>query len=323
MLSACVTTVPPSIPLGPGVTTVPYAKTPRGLFYVEAMVDGQGPFPFVIDTGASSSALFEDFARAQGIFINEEDQIFVRGLLDVGERPSARLETFELGNITVEDMRVIVLAGGIRDFNVAGVIGLDLFGDGAILMNDRDRTFTIAPPGALNSDEVRGWDKVPLLRAPEGAPDFGLRFARFKRGPDIDFLTLVDTGSDFSSVNWVAADLIQPIRGLREQLRRQWEVQGAIGSFRPRALVTFETLTLGERDWRDVDVVVLELDSLDVIGAETGPFMIAGANLFADRSFIVDFENDLMLMTRDPRRQRGDVMILRNPADIRGVIGGP
>lgn len=119
------------------------------------------------------------------------------------------------------------------------------------------------------------------------AMDFDLQFAQVRLRNE-RVAALIDTGSQYSVMNWEAARLIPDLDSYWRKQRREWEYRGAVGSFGVSGLVEIEGLQIDKAQWEQVEVIVTDLNSLSAIGSEGQPLFIAGANLFAGRDFVFD-----------------------------------
>jgi hypothetical protein len=133
-----------------------------GRIYVQAKVDGAGPFRFVVDTGASG------MGRADASLVRQ------LGLPVAGEGESsdgvatAKVEmthfaALELGGLVRRDLKVIMRDYGSRlapEAKFAGIIGRDFFGDGLLVIDYPARLLTFGRgPGLLRGAAgVLGYD---------------------------------------------------------------------------------------------------------------------------------------------------------------------
>lgn len=122
-------------------------------------VNGQGPYRFLLDTGAQGSGR-ADTTLVQALNL---PRIGVAGASDGGSGPRRdlavhRIETLEFGGMTFRDLDVVS-----RDYNtggaggrgaIAGVLGIDLF-RGGLLTLDYGRGVLRIEPGALPEPDGR------------------------------------------------------------------------------------------------------------------------------------------------------------------------
>ena len=76
---------------------------------VEAKVDGKGPFPFVLDTGASGTVLAATFAGAQKIPVVGRARVASPGAPTAVEADVLRIEKLELGGASITGLTAVAL----------------------------------------------------------------------------------------------------------------------------------------------------------------------------------------------------------------------
>lgn len=267
------------------IETLPLELDDKDQYLVPVRVNRQRQVRFKIDTGASMTALFPASAGL-GEASEPVEYIQVWGLGGGGLQRSVRLRELSFGGRAYADRQVPVLDGRTEN-TFAGLIGMDILQDFAAEFRDADRKLVLRPPGASGARSYLAWDRIRLSQDPYESHGFGLQFAEV-RLRDEPVSALIDTGSQYSVMNWEAARLIPDLDSFWRKQRREWEYRGAVGSFGVSGLVEIERLKIDKARWEKVEVIVTDLDSLSVIGSEGQPLFIAGANLFAGRDFVFD-----------------------------------
>lgn len=113
---------------------------------------------------------------------------------------------------------------------------------------------------------------------------------------------LFDTGADLNVMSW-NEERYPVLSKLRKKLRTDWEYQGAIGVFTPKAKIRIERLTSGSLSWRNKNFVAMELPNLGVLGAEGHAFGVVGMDLWPQDEIYMDFHKDFV-SARIPNRLR-------------------
>ncbi|MCI5047712.1 MAG: retroviral-like aspartic protease family protein [Aquisalinus sp.] len=294
-LAGCVTTQPAENRLLPEpVTTIPYQVGEAGVFEIDVFLNGSGPHRMLIDTGATISSLYEDTTRQLGIEELIGENIIVHGLSQSSLQPVVRPESLQIGNIIQTDLRMAVLAQPREEFLPAGVLGMDILQNYAVLFDHESQTLSFFRPQALNDYPFNGWAQLSLKKNPYSERDFNLFFLTIRIGNNT-VPAVFDLGASFSLMNWAAANSPE-VRLLRRRLRDQWEVNGAIGTFNPSVRVTFDFLRSNRYIWENWTVFVTDLKPLEVMGGDGQPLMVAGADMFRDTSFVMDFERGIIFI---------------------------
>ncbi|HEY1546231.1 MAG TPA: aspartyl protease family protein [Kofleriaceae bacterium] len=160
VLASCVVGSPPGFSSGSQWTFPLVDPLDDGLLVTQVWIKGKGPYLFAIDPEANVSIIDERIVIDAGLLIDKGFSTRLYG--EDGERRirfNAELRTIQLGNLTIESRRAIVvphetLAASGRD--IRGVLGRNVLADSLVFGFDRDRgigwlqtasTFS-PPPGA-------------------------------------------------------------------------------------------------------------------------------------------------------------------------------
>lgn len=95
----------------------------RPLVMVPAYVNGQGPFDFILDTGASVTVLSAELARSLGIEDGETEEAFGAG--GKVEATMCKVESVSVGEHEQKDVQVAVVdfAGQCFGGGAKGIVG--------------------------------------------------------------------------------------------------------------------------------------------------------------------------------------------------------
>lgn len=282
------------------------ARPSEEIFVVSVVVNGRGPFAFLIDTGATVSAIFADSRERLGVAPHENVEFAnVRGVVSTEQLPLFTIPSIRLGPREHRDVKFVQLPRPRVADDIDGIIGVNVLREYAFGFDYRSRRLTFIPRERFDPAPYRGWDLAALDPDPFGGGDFGLHFAT----GEIDGQTipvLIDTGTTPSIVNWEAAEVSDFLEQLRRHLRRKYQIAGAIDSFPPRVRARMPTIRIGRHYWDSPVVLVLDLEPLDVLGGDGRPLIIAGADMLSKRSFMIDFENNEMFISPQTDRAEDD-----------------
>ena len=160
VVAAALKVVPP-VPLEPGPLYARRTTHDRiGRIVVPVEINGRGPFRFILDTGANSSAISETTALALELVPVAGAVINVHGVTGSATLPVVRVATLQAGELLLENQRLPVLPPAVFA-GMDGILGVDALQDARIEVDfGRDRV-TIrrssgrhAPKGFL---VVRAW----------------------------------------------------------------------------------------------------------------------------------------------------------------------
>jgi predicted aspartyl protease len=136
LLSAC--SALPSLPNQPdSANAAPaevllYAEASRGddlgRIVVPVLINDQGPFYFLLDTGATHSVLSKPLVSRLSLQLNENDVVAVRGVNGLRHVPTTTLRSFKAGALEAHDVAMPVLSTPVLD-GLDGILGMDQLAD--------------------------------------------------------------------------------------------------------------------------------------------------------------------------------------------------
>ena len=306
-LAGCVTRVPEPLHLDgilvdgilahTDVIELKMRQSAKGLILLDDIKIGGKPFIFLLDTGATRSAVFENVVNALPDSKASTGQTLVHGMAHSGERGSLVVPLLELGTKKLPEQKLLILSERISTFGQGeafdGLIGLDILSKYKIYVSPSEGVVRLIPSRLPVTYPV-DWDKIELTKNPYQDDHYELRFMMIRLAGQL-MPALLDTGAEFSVMNWHGAKYSQA-KFIRRQLKKEWESQGAIGKFEPVAKVTFTQIRGGQKFWQDKDFLVMDFKSLDVLGVSDVPFAIVGMDLFAEGVVLIDFQRNFVAM---------------------------
>ena len=269
-----------------GAITVPYQISDSGRLLVDVSINGGPARPMSVDTGATVSVIYGDFAAQSNLTVSDRTR-FVRGLVAQGDRPVIKDVEFQIGGKTERLDEVVMLATPSIQDEAIGLLGGDILRRYTVVFNRETLRVSFIPNGQTDRSAFSGWTRIPLRRLTQTPADTGLYFAVTALDGD-RIPVLIDTGSNLNFINWKLATLDESIRRLERRLIRNGTLQGALDSTSATLETTFYDLKLGGQYWDEVPVIVTGLGGLADIAPTDKPFMVAGANLFAPHTLALD-----------------------------------
>ncbi|MDB2437179.1 retroviral-like aspartic protease family protein [Hellea sp.] len=269
--------------------------TEKGLIVAEDVrINGQ-TLRFILDTGATQSAIFESSLEQLDLNLTSHKDTMVHGMMQSKQHRLVNIPNVEIGSLQFLNKPMVILEdrslGSEQAKDYDGLIGMDVLSDYQIYVSPVLREMRFIP----NASQIyvpNYWRRVELLENPFLADDRDLHFIELRVDGRLT-PALVDTGAEFNAMNWSSASFSQA-KPIRKRLRKDWELQGAIGTFEPIAILNMELVRGGQRFWKDKDFIIMDFKSLDILGVSDEPFVIAGMKLFADETLFIDFERNYM-----------------------------
>lgn len=304
-LTGCVTSqISPvsNIETTAGAFSVPYRISSSGRFLIDVSVNDGPSRPLSVDTGATVSVIYSDFARSENLDVSDRT-IFVRGLVGQGDRPVIEGVSFQIGSQNFPLDQIVTLeTPKIRD-EAVGLLGSDILGEYTALFNKEAMTATFVPRLNIDTASFAGWNHVSLQTLTDSATNTQLYFAQTDFD-GVEVPVLIDTGSNLNFINWQLAKMDKDIRKLERKMRRKGTLQGALESTAFSTETILYDLQLGRELWEEIDVVVMALTTLETVAPVNDPMMVAGASVFAGHTIAFDLEGRMMYIYPKPGARR-------------------
>jgi predicted aspartyl protease len=115
-----------------------------GRIYVEARVDGQGPFRFAVDTGASGWGR-ADAGLVARLHLKAQEPTTTTDGVETAAVATVHLDALELGGLSRKNLDVITRDYSSRmppDHAFSGIIGREFFADGLLIIDYPGRTLS-------------------------------------------------------------------------------------------------------------------------------------------------------------------------------------
>jgi predicted aspartyl protease len=279
-------------PLAPGAPGVAGATTKdtAGRAVALISINGQGPFRFIIDTGANRSVLSQSLARHLGLATVGEGVVHS---ID-GAEPArlVNIDSLAFGSLTLSQGDTPVLDGPMLD-GEHGLLGVDGMA-GRLLHVDFTRN-CVEIYESVTQMPMPGWQSVPAV----------MRFGSLLMVPGdimgVHVNVLIDTGSNISLGNQRFRDAL-----LRVAARSiEYHDGRAFTSGRPIVLpqsVWTPTLRLGHTSVERVNAYIGDFHIFDFWGLQDEPTLLIGTDVLAHSDeMAIDYEHGVVHFRKRPR----------------------
>ncbi|GAB4529078.1 MAG: hypothetical protein Kow00133_17930 [Amphiplicatus sp.] len=288
------------------VASLPYRIDYGGWFTVSATVNGEGPFDFIIDTGATDTLVFENLAARQNMQPTGGPPRTVFGLSQGRAFPPYFVGDIVLSEaIRLDDHETVVLGDWVVDrVSPQGVLGLDLLARYTLYFDAAAGLVHFYPPDA-NIDYPGDWRGVELS---------GQTFRQTPRPlyfldaviANVKTRFLLDLGASGTLINGYAyRRMIQrrwPVINLGAQAARtRSQVIDAFDEEESAFAVRAYGFRAGRARWSNVILIVHDAPIFAEMGVQSEPFGLFGADMVADRGFAIDFRRGRMMVGPKPR----------------------
>ncbi|MFD1611196.1 aspartyl protease family protein [Sphingomonas tabacisoli] len=242
------------------------ARKVRTRMTVAVKVNGQGPYRFVVDSGADSSVVGARVARLLQLPLGTP--VLLNGMTETTRVDRVHVDTLELGNSTINNLQLPSLQE--RDLGGDGMIGIDALVEQRLMMDFETRVIKVEdaklpPPRAMDGEIV------VVARRRRG--QLILTQVTANRKP-ID--AVIDTGSEITIGNLA----------LRDQLIRRFPdkfttiaVTGVTGVTVNLQLARVAELRVGTILLRDVPIAFAEVPPFAVFELSDKPALLLGTDI--------------------------------------------
>lgn len=240
-----------------------------GRVVAPVMVDGQGPFRFVIDTGASRSSVGPSLVQALGLKMSKVPSLQLEGITGSAPVSAVTIDRLKAGSLSIQSMAMPVLwapvmAGADGILGVAGLTNqtllVDFQNNRVVLGNNLDASVR------FNYSRVR-----------TQVVDGGLMTAVAYVG-DVRVLAIIDTGSERSLGN----PALQRALGLRRDPGHAEPVTSVYGATRQveaGQIVHSPVIAIGPLRVEDVDLIYGNFYIFKLWKLEQTPALILGMDV--------------------------------------------
>lgn len=232
---------------------------------VKAYVNTQGPFDFLVDTGANSSVIAEELATQLGLSRGAQSRLHsIAGTQTV---VTARVASLAVGKRVRSDLVVSVLPR--EQLRMDGVLGLEWLGRASLLLDFKQRRMTIGE--ALPVPDARTVTvKSKLLRSGLTLIDAFMPLQRL--------VAFVDSGSTTTVGNLAMLEAARRNNALIGELNGT-ELRGVTGQVLAGRAATLSRLTLGGMTLRNIPLVFGPVHTFDYWGFHEQPAIVIGVDI--------------------------------------------
>ena len=267
-----------------------------GRVMTHVMVNGKGPFRFVIDTGASRSTLAPHLAKALNLKPSVGRNVMLNGVTGAAEVFTVAVDSIEIGALRFEKQDLPVIFTSIMG-NADGILGVAGFQDQRIDVDfKRDRV------SVLTSNGKRPHYSMVTARAERN--DNGLMIVDVRVGRRIKAKAVIDTGAERTLGNLALQ------REMNKNRRKKREVvsavvHGATPDIADGDVQEIKEATMGDMTLTNMEVIFADFHVFKLWGLHEQPAMLIGMDMIGvlDR-LVIDYRRNEVSMYGDRTASR-------------------
>ena len=266
-------TLAPSLARARNVEQPPAATTTDALRYldasrrltVQATINGQGPFAFLVDTGASGSAISRELADQLGLA--RRGTVELHGLAGSQTVDIVRVNSLQVGRRVRGGMTLSVIE---RDhLGAAGLLGLEWLGNNSLMLDYESRRMHVGSVLPLPDSQT----VVVKARTKTG----GLTLIDAVI-PGARLLAFLDSGSTTTVGNLALLEAAKRSKAIIGDVV-DIGLNSVTGQVLEGRLAVLSRLTLGAMTLRNVPLVVGQVHTFDYWGMGDKPAILIGSDI--------------------------------------------
>lgn len=247
-----------------------------GRILAPVMINGQGPFRFVLDTGATHSVVSVHLVGRLGLTVSADSMVSLSGVTGTAMVATVHIEKFQAGELIMEKLDMPVISSVLPGAD--GVLGVQGLEDKRIVVDfTRDQIQILRSRGNLSRD---GYLKMPVKL---GFNRLLLANARVGR---VSVKAIIDTGAEHTLGNNALRQALKVGTGSHDA-PTIIGVQGVTAAIQSGDLATAPTIRLGGMDVTQVAVAFGDMHVFDVWGLQQEPALLIGMDVLGILDMIV------------------------------------
>ena len=260
----------------------PTRKDRIGRILMPVMINGQGPFRLIVDTGASYSTISPRLAQTLALEASDEYPFLVNGVTGSARAPSVPIDLLEAGDLQYRSLRLPVIEPGIMA-GADGILGAAGLKDERIMVEFMHNRVTISR--SKIGLAPRGFQRVHT-----SVLENGLMTVEVTVG-GVRATAVVDTGAERSLGNLALRERLNSWQSRKKQPLFT-DVFGTTSDIARGEHGLAPIIVLGPLKLLDVDLIYGDFNIFGVWKMRDRPAMILGMDVLGTvRSLGIDFRN--------------------------------
>jgi len=265
-----------------------------GRVMAEVMVNGKGPFRFVIDTGASRSTLAPHLAKSLGL-TRAGRNVMLNGVTGVAEVPTVVVDTLDIGALQFKNQHLPVIFTSIMG-NADGILGVAGFDDQRIDVDFKRDRVTVLPSNGRRPHYSLVTTRVE--RNENGLMIFDVRIGR-----RIKAKAVLDTGAERTLGNLALQQALNRGRKNREPVSAV--VHGATPDIADGDVQEIKQANIGDMTLTNLEVIFADFHVFKLWGLDQQPAMLIGMDMIGVlERLVIDYRRNEVSMYGDRAASR-------------------
>ena len=272
--------------------TAPTRLDRIGQVVVSVMIDGKGPFRFLVDTGADGSMISARLARKLGLVSPRNSGERVEGTTGTERMPWVRIARMRIGSIVKTDVRMPIAQSPVMT-GLDGILGMAGFGPVRVAVDFQHDKVAIGPS---RRSPMWGYLDIRARRTAGGLLEIPARVG------GVRCEAVIDTGAEETLGNFALRKALLRNAAKKAALA---DVYGVTKQVSTGGLAHSPTLLLGPAAIRNLTIVYSDIPIFKVWRLDSRPAIIIGMNVLGTvDAMVLDYPRArLYLLPKPPPGQ--------------------
>ena len=269
--------VPAEVTHDPSLTDIQLTRNLFTRVSADVMINGQGPFSFVIDTGSVSTAIADTVARQ--LALPPRAPLIVHGIASAAVTPSVGVDRLNLRGLRKRALQCPVFSR--EQMGADGLIGLDVLDRFRLSFDTQRRAATLARVGMRIS--TGGVDtlgsRLPRNTVRSVRGRFGQLIMTNLQISGQTVSAFVDSGAQYSIGNQALRRVIETRRSSGLHSTKSVSVFGVTGQSIQADVARVDDLRIGHHRLGPATLLFADLYCFDTLALSGRPALLIGADL--------------------------------------------
>ena len=288
----------------------PTTRDHIGRVVVPVKINGQGPFRFIVDTGANHSTISPQLARQLRLETGTGSLITLDGITGTAQVSFVSIDRLQAGDLTIQDTTLPVVAASVMA-GADGILGAAGMAEKSLLIDFQRNRVAIA--SHVDSTARTRAIKIQAARVANGL----IVLDTLVGGVRVQ--AVLDTGSERTLGNLALREALRshkrPVRGFVAQLT---SVYGATTEVEAGEILAAPLISIDSLRITDVAIVYGDFHIFKIWDMQDQPAMILGMDVLGTVSSLnIDFKNQTVYVGNVPAATARDA--LGTAHDLSGV----
>ena len=280
-----------------------------GRVVVPVKINGQGPFRFIVDTGANHSTISPELVRVLALKTGTQSLITLDGITGAAQVTYVSVDRLQAGDLTLEDTTLPVVLGSVMG-GADGILGAAGMSEKSLLIDFQRNRVAIA--SHMEAGARTRAIKLHAIRMDSGLMVLDTMIA------GVHVQAVLDTGAERTLGNLALREALRSQQlGKKGFVAQLTSVYGATKEVEPGEVLAAPTISIDTLRITDVHIVYGDFHIFKIWDMQNKPAMILGMDILGTVSSLnIDFKNQAVYLGNVPAMNKD---FLGTPHDMSSI----